>query len=259
MSRFQMVSLQSGSNGNCIFVETNGIRLLFDAGLTGTRTQERLEQIGVDIGSIHGVLVSHAHWDHISGAGVLNRKFGLPIWLSLGTYQSISNSKKSLGRITSPNVFRAGARINFNDKVAVETIATTHDTPEGVCFVVDNGEKRVGIMTDLGCCFCGLAESISTLDAVLLESNYDEEMLRNGGYSAELKQRIRSDKGHLSNVDSAQLVHVAGKKLRWACLGHISQENNLPQIALDTHRHLLGPHFELHSASRFNVTELPSV
>jgi phosphoribosyl 1,2-cyclic phosphodiesterase len=255
--KLRFVSLQSGSNGNCLFVESNGTRLLFDAGLTGLQTKLRLAEIGVDPATIQGLVISHAHSDHISGAGVLHRQFGIPVWMTHGTFVQAKERKK-IGRIGEPNLFSAGTVLRFGS-MTVETIQTTHDASDAVCFIVDNGTVRLGIMTDMGCRFLGLKEAVATLDGILLESNYDSDMLENGYYSAELKQRIRSGSGHLSNIEAAELLHDAGKKLRWACLGHLSADNNRPEIAVETHRKILGGNLPLYAASRYELTAVPEL
>jgi phosphoribosyl 1,2-cyclic phosphodiesterase len=227
--------------------------LLFDAGLTGIQTKQRLESFGVDIETIHAVIISHVHNDHIRYAGVLQRQYNLPIWMSAGTFQEVLFLRRP-GRVSQPHLFNGGDTLLFGT-VKVETIPTPHDAPEGVCFVVDNGTTRLGIMTDLGCRFLGLKETIATLDAVYIESNYDPEMLENGGYPEELKQRIRSDQGHLSNADAAELL-LKSKRLRWACLGHLSASNNHPAVVLETHRKILGETLPLHIAPRYEVSEV---
>lgn len=252
-NKMRMVSLQSGSNGNCIFVEYQGVRLLFDAGLSGAKTAERLNEIGVDIKSVQGVIISHDHADHISCAGVLHRKFGLPVWMTMKTYDKAVAGKR-LGRMSDPNIFRAGERLDFG-KLAVETVETTHDAAEGVGFVVDNGTSRLGILTDLGHVFTSLPKVVSSLDAVLIESNYDIQMLSKGPYPDQLKRRIRGYGGHLSNIEAAQLLRSAGSKLRWACLGHISQENNHLELVLETHREFLGSQIPLFLATRYGISE----
>jgi phosphoribosyl 1,2-cyclic phosphodiesterase len=252
-NKLRFASLQSGSNGNCLFVESGDVRLLFDAGLTGIQTEQRLESLGVDIETIHAVIISHVHNDHLRYAGVLQRQYDLPIWMTSGTFQEIQFLRRP-GRVCEPHLFRAGDTLEFGS-VKVETILTPHDAPESVCFVVDNSTTRLGIMTDLGSRFLGLKETIATLDAVYLESNYDPEMLESGGYPEELKQRIRSDQGHLSNVDAAELL-LKSKRLRWACLGHLSASNNHPEVALETHRRILGESLPLHIAPRFDVSEV---
>lgn len=251
--KLRFVSLQSGSNGNCLFVESNGVRLLFDAGITGLQTKRRLESFGVDIHTVQAVIISHAHSDHIYYAGVLNRQYHLPIWMTTGTFQKVLTNRR-LGNVNDPILFNAGDDLQFGT-LTIETIPTTHDAPEGVCFVVNSGNIRLGIMTDLGSRFLGLKEIVESLDGVFLESNYDPEMLRNGRYPEELKRRIQGDQGHLSNVESAELL-LRSNRLRWACLGHLSAANNLPETAIATHRKILGESLPLYIASRYNVSEI---
>jgi len=253
-SKLRFASLQSGSNGNCCFVESGDVRLLFDAGLTGLQTKQRLESFGVDITTIQAVIISHAHSDHVYYAGVLQRQYDLPIWMTSGTYQKMLATGR-LGRVSDPHLFSSGETLQFG-RVKVETIPTTHDAPEGVCFVVDNGTARLGIMTDLGSRFFGLKDTIATLDGVFLESNYDPEMLENGLYPDELRQRIRGGQGHLSNVEAAELLLKSGKRLRWVCLGHLSAHNNCPEVVLETHRKILGETLPLHIASRHEVSDI---
>jgi phosphoribosyl 1,2-cyclic phosphodiesterase len=251
--RLRFVSLQSGSNGNCLFVESGNVRLLFDAGLTGTQTKQRLESFGVDIETVQAVIISHVHNDHIRYAGVLQRQYHLPIWMTSETFHEVLTMQKP-GRVSEPHLFDGGETLQFGT-VKVETIPTTHDAPGGVCFVVDNGTVRLGIMTDLGSRFFGLKEIIATLDGIYLESNYDPEMLVSGPYPAELKQRIQGNHGHLSNSDAAELL-LKSRRLRWACLGHLSVHNNCPAVALATHRQILGETLPLYIALRHEVSEV---
>jgi len=250
----RFASLQSGSNGNCLYVESGDVRLLFDAGLTGAQTKWRLNSLGVDIMEVQAVIISHAHNDHVRYAGVLQRQYNLPIWMTRGSLARVQETRV-LGQISEPHLFNGGEILAFGT-VKVETFPTTHDVPEGVCFVVDNGAVRLGIMTDLGSRFLGLKEIIATLDGIYLESNYDPEMLENGIYVDDLKRRIRSDQGHLSNTDAAELLLQSGERLRWACLGHLSAKNNKPEVALETHRKILGETLPLHIAPRYEVSEI---
>ena len=251
--KVRFASLQSGSNGNCLFAEAGGVRLLFDAGLTGIQTKQRLESIGIDIETIQAVIISHAHSDHVYYAGVLQRQYNLPIWMTTGTYHKICDTKK-LGCVAEPMLFNGGDTLQFGE-TRVETIPTTHDAPEGVCFVVDNDAIRLGVMSDLGSRFLGLKEIIETLDGVYIESNYDPDMLINGFYPEDLKRRIQSDQGHLSNGDAAELL-LRSPRLRWACLGHLSSRNNSPEIALTTHRSILGESLPIYIAPRFDVSDI---
>ena len=248
------ISLQSGSNGNVIYVEAAGVSLLFDAGISGKRADQRLAQRGRDIRDVAGLLISHDHADHISCAGIYQRKFRLPLHVTANTFAA-AEAKYGLGTLYDVRHFDAGAALHFNG-VAVETVPTTHDAQEGVAFVVDDGERRLGILTDLGHVFDGLDAVIASLDACLIESNYDPRMLETGPYPHHLKQRIRGPHGHLSNVEAAELLRPHTDHLQWACLGHLSEQNNAPHVALATHRHILGDAFPLYVAGRYGVSDV---
>ncbi len=245
------ISLQSGSNGNCTYVEADGVRLLFDAGLAGRESSVRLARYGVDIRSVDALIVSHEHGDHVRCAGILNRMYGIPIY---GTRATLSLAGDRIGATQRPHVFRAGATLDFGG-VRLETVPTPHDGADGVAFVVATRTKRLGILTDLGHVFDGLEEVVASLDAVFIESNYDERMLENGPYSEHLKDRIRGPGGHVSNDESAELMLVsAGRRLQWACLAHLSEVNNDPSVALRTHRKVWANGFPLSVASRYDAT-----
>lgn len=249
-----VISLQSGSNGNCIYVEVGDVRLLFDAGISGKQAQMRLAKFGRDINDVDALIISHDHCDHSRSAGIFHRKFGLSVYITPQTYEAAS--RYPLGEIVRPQFFMAGATLRFGD-VRVETIPTPHDGADGVAFIVTDGKRRLGILTDLGCVFDNLRAAVNTLDAVIIESNYDKRMLEHGPYPAFLKKRIKGDGGHLSNTEAAELLaESAGGQLKWACLGHLSENNNTPERAMETHRKILGRSFDisnLHIADRYGA------
>lgn len=248
MAAMRVISLQSGSNGNCIYVEAGGVKLLFDAGISGIQAKQRLALHGRDIAEVDAVLISHDHVDHSRCMGVYHRKFGLPIYTTAKTYRAAS--RYGLGAIDGPRHFAAGETLRFG-RVTVETISTPHDAADGVAFVVDDGKSRLGVLTDLGHVFDGLESLVGSLDAVLLESNYDPHMLANGLYPDWLKQRVEGPAGHISNIEAAELLHAtATARLKWVCLAHLSQENNTPTLALKTHRQIVGNRLPLYVASR---------
>ena len=253
----QVISLQSGSNGNSIYVEGAGVRLLFDAGISGSRAQERLAMHGRDIAGVDAVLISHDHVDHARSMGIFHRKFGLPVYVTAETYQAARRHK--LGEIEDIGHFSAGEALRFG-KVVVETFATPHDGVDGVVFVVDDGKRRLGVLTDLGHVFSGLEDIIGSLDAALLESNYDPDMLATGPYPQWLQGRIEGPGGHISNPESAELLlKAASERMKWACLAHLSQDNNTPDLAVETHSQILANRLPICVATRYEATEVLEV
>lgn len=248
-----MISLQSGSNGNCIYVESGRTRLLLDAGISGRQAQLRLAGRGRDIARVDALIISHDHSDHVRCMGVYQRRFGLPICATRRTLEAAA-AAHPLGPLRDVRPFVPGQTLVF-ESLAVQTVPTPHDGAEGVAFVVDDGRRRLGVLTDLGHVFHGLTDVIRSLDAVLLESNYDPDMLARGPYPPWLQARIRGPRGHLSNIEGADLLRAArGRGMRWACLGHLSEQNNDPQLALDTHRRIIGPGLPLCLAGRYAAT-----
>ena len=243
------IALQSGSTGNCIYVEADGAALLFDAGISGVQAEQRLAAHHRDIRNVNAVIISHDHRDHVACAGIYQRKYGLPVYMTPKTYRA-AGRRCPLGNITDVRHFRAGDTLSFS-RLTVETIPTPHDAADGIAFVVTAGRKRLGILTDLGHPFNGLGQIIRSLHAVFLESNYEPDLLQNGPYPPFLKERIRGPHGHISNHEAAELLRAAAGKLKWACLAHLSEQNNSPQAALRTHRGIARPDYPLHTASRY--------
>lgn len=250
-----VISLQSGSNGNCIYVESTDVKLVFDAGISGKQAQLRLSCHNRNLSDVNALLISHDHADHVRSAGIFQRKFGMAMHVTEPTLAA-AQQKYALGKLGVVNHFQAGQTIDFGT-VQVETIPTPHDGADGVAFVVDDGTHRLGILTDLGHPFPGLRELLESLDAVLIESNYDPHLLETGPYPYYLKRRISGPGGHLSNQEAAELlIGCADKRLKWACLGHLSEQNNTPEAAMETHRQILGGKLNIHLASRYNVSEI---
>lgn len=249
-------SLQSGSNGNSFFVETADLRLLFDAGLTGAAAERRMAVHDRDIRDVDALFVSHEHPDHIRGAGVYQRKYGLPVYMTKRTQTA---TRCSLGKLTDLRYFESGDTIAF-DHVKVHTVRTAHDAVDGVCFIVESNGKRLGIFSDMGHPFDGLAELVGSVDAAYIECNYDSEMLASGLYPEYLKARIRGPHGHLSNHDTACLLRACGRKLpKWIAVAHLSAENNQPNLAIGAQHKAVGQDYPVHLASRYESSEVLSV
>lgn len=256
----EIIALQSGSSGNCIFVRSGDTCVLFDAGISGIKAESRLSEYGYDIRDCQALVLSHEHSDHISGVGVFHRKFGLPVYANLRTWNA-TRAKPATGCIGHPNHFVTGKSFQIGS-LQIESLRTPHDAIESVCFVIQDSlsGKRFGLLTDLGHLFPALREVMGSLDAVLLESNYDTDMLRAGPYPQHLKDRIVGQRGHLSNEEAAMLLeHVDASRLQWVCLGHLSAQNNSPDVAVAAHRGRHGDRFTLFCADREGPTPLPKL
>jgi len=256
----EVITLQSGSSGNSVFVRSGETCLLFDAGISGVKAESRLAEYGHDIRDCRGLVLSHEHSDHIRGVGAFHRKFGLPVYATLRTWNA-TRTKPATGHIIGAKHFVAGEPFQIGS-LRVETLPTPHDAIDGVCFVIEDtrSRKRFGLLTDLGHVFNGLRKIISTLDAVLIESNYDDEMLREGPYPQHLKNRISGQSGHISNADAADLLDSCDtQRLQWVCLGHLSAHNNSPEVAMATHRQRHANRFPLFCADRDGSTQLPEI
>ena len=246
-------SLQSGSNGNAIYVEANGARLLFDAGLTGSTAQRRMAVHGKSMADVDAVIISHDHTDHIRYAGVYQRKFGLPLFMTKRTQAA---TWWDLGTLNDVRHFEAGETLSFGH-VRVHSIPTPHDAADGVVFVVECDGKRLGILTDLGHPFAGLRDIVASLDAMYIEANYDPFLLERGGYPPALKARIRGEGGHLSNDEAAGLVgECARDRATWVAVAHLSQDNNTPELAVGAMRAAFGSTRSVFHASRARASEM---
>lgn len=229
----KFMTIRSGSNANCIYIDNGSYSILIDAGAGIKTVQGALADIGTSTNKIAAIFITHEHIDHIRGLSALVRKHNIPIFANERTCQAI------MGRLPElhDNYFvelPTGASAVCSD-LKVTSFKTSHDAAESVGYTVTNGKRRISIATDLGVVTSTVLENIRCSDLVLLESNYDETMLRNGEYPASLKQRILSEHGHLSNyscaITATALVEGGTERL---ILGHLSQNNNLPQLAYNT-------------------------
>lgn len=253
-AEFSTCALQSGSNGNCFYVETPDVRLLFDAGISGRAARGRLAQHGRDIAEVDALILSHNHTDHTRGAGVFHRLFSLDVYMTPRVWQA---TRDQIGAIDPQRLhhFDPGQSLQFGN-TEVLTVPTAHDGYDGVAFIVRSRGKNLGIFTDLGHRFTGIEECISPLHLIYLESNYDPQMLAAGSYPPWLKQRISGDKGHLANHEAGELARDAGGSLQRLVLSHLSEHNNDPQIALNTVRQHVPADLSVSIAPRYDTTEM---
>lgn len=223
-------SLVSGSSGNAVFASDGKTNLLIDCGLTGKRTVQALCEIGADAAQIDAILITHEHSDHISGAGVLSRKYSIPIYANGETWAAMEGR---LGRIDAVNkkVFEPLRAFEIGS-IGINAFPTPHDAAAPVGYNLFAQGRKLSVATDMGHVSEDVLAHICGSDVVILESNHDVKMLKNGKYPYYLKKRILSDVGHLSNEDAGIIaVRLAKSGAAAILLGHLSAENNLPALA----------------------------
>jgi len=233
----EIFSIASGSSGNCICVGSDSHHIMIDAGISGKRIEEGMNQMDLKTSDMDGVLVTHEHSDHVSGLGVIARRYGLPIYATQGTIDAILNIK-SLGKIDE-SLFHPIVPDEFFSigDLKIKPIRISHDAADPVAYTISDGTKKMGVVTDLGCYDDYIIENIKDMNVLLLEANHDVNMLQVGRYPYELKQRILSDRGHLSNENSGKLLgKVLNDNIEHIFLGHLSKENNYESLAYETVR-----------------------
>lgn len=232
-------SLYSGSSGNAIFVASESTKLLSDAGMSAKKIIEALRSIGEEPSELSAILISHEHSDHIKGAGILSRKFGLPVYANAGTWQAM---EQMIGSIPECNkvCFSSYAPFQIGD-ITVTPFPIPHDANDPVGYSFSASGKKVTVATDIGHVSLDLLSSFEDSDLLLLESNHDLEMLKVGRYPWHLKRRIAGDHGHLSNDAAGEVIaYMAQKGTKCFLLGHLSKENNFPELAYQTVCNALG-------------------
>ncbi|MFD3155455.1 MBL fold metallo-hydrolase [Haloimpatiens sp. FM7330] len=229
--------LYSGSSGNSIFIASESSKILIDAGLSGKHIEKAIKDIGEEPQYIDGIFVTHEHIDHVKGVGVLSRKYDIPIYSNSLTWKAMS---KKIGKIKEHNI-----KIIDKESVSIKDLdilnfQISHDAADPKGYVVYNDNKKVCVATDLGHFSEEVKESIRDCDAILIESNHDVEMLKFGPYPYNLKRRILSGVGHLSNEDCGKaIVDIMSDKRKVVFLGHLSKTNNYPELAYQTVANIL--------------------
>ena len=229
--------LGSGSDGNATLVEGGGARVLLDAGLGPRQLAERLQSAGVDPASLDAVFVSHEHGDHARGARAFSAKWGVPLAGTRATFRASGLAQARLPALEeiAPGETRAIRRLT------VQAVPVPHDAASPLAFVVSVGEVSLGHATDLGHLSRGLVDALRGCSALLVESNYDPALLRDGPYPWSLKERILGPLGHLSNGDVGRLLERGlGEACRRVVLAHLSRKNNHPELALQSAGEALG-------------------
>lgn len=228
-------SIASGSSGNCIFVGTDHTGVLIDAGISGKKVTEGLNGIGRKPEELDAILITHEHSDHIKGVGVLARKYGIPVYSAPGTIRWMRENH-ALGKIDESLFHEIHADEIFTiQDLEIHPFRVSHDAAEPVAYRMQCREKAVAVATDLGYYDEYTVDHLKNLDAVLVESNHDINMLQVGTYPYYLKQRILGSRGHLSNENAGRLLgEILHDGMKGVMLGHLSKENNYEALAYAT-------------------------
>ena len=235
----RMMSIASGSSGNCIYVGDDNTHLIIDAGISKKRIEEGLNTIGLTLSDMSGILVTHEHSDHIGGLGVVLRKHNIPVFGTNGTIEEASKTKY-LDKVDMSLLNGIYADENYEiGSLKIHPFSISHDAKEPCGYRISNfdGSKAVAIATDMGHYNDYIVDNLKDLDAILLEANHDIKMLQVGSYPYYLKQRILGNHGHLCNEMSGRLLdEILSDRLKKIYLGHLSKENNYPELAYESVR-----------------------
>lgn len=226
-------SLYSGSSGNSLFVETQNTKLLVDAGVSCKKIENALQDIKVDPSSIDGILITHEHTDHVQGLGTLSRKFDLPVFVNQETLDAMPKQKD---KIPDKNIktFKISDKFEIGD-LLIDPFSIPHDAANPCGFNIYKDDKKISIATDIGHMTNNILKSLEGSLFLMLEANYDPEVLRCSSYPFSLKSRISGPTGHLPNEMAGKTISYLLKSgLKNAMLGHLSKESNFPELAYQT-------------------------
>jgi phosphoribosyl 1,2-cyclic phosphodiesterase len=233
----RFASLGSGSAGNALVVESGTTRLLIDCGFSAVEATRRLARIGLEPAALSAILITHEHEDHAGGVARLARRHGLPVWLTAGTLRALDGEFSALERL---EIFDSHAPFAIGD-IEITPYPVPHDAREPAQFVFGDGARRLGLLTDAGSLTPHMVQTLSALDAFMLECNHDREMLENGRYPAALKARVGGRFGHLSNDTAAELLsRIDCSRLQHIIAAHLSLQNNRPELAVAALAPVLG-------------------
>lgn len=223
--------LASGSSGNSIFVKCENTSILIDSGLSGKELEKRLTIIGEDAKDLKAIIISHEHTDHIKGAGILSRRYKIPVY---GNKRTMAASEPSIKKTFETRFFESGTPF-FIDKIRINPFSISHDAADPCGFTIRTDRSKLGIATDLGIATALVKTRLKNCTGLVLEANHDPFLLESGPYPWSLKQRIKGRSGHLSNEEARDLLgEIAGNNLKNIILGHLSRENNCPDKAVFT-------------------------
>lgn len=217
--------LSSGSKGNTTYIESDKAKILIDIGNTSKYVKEKLEEFGVEPENLDAILITHTHIDHVKGLKVFEKKYHVPVYITDKMYKSLD---------FLDNYIPLSDEFDIND-IHITAIKTSHDVEDSRGYIISSNDKSIVYITDTGYINNKYFDILSNRNLYIMESNHDVEMLSNGKYPFQLRQRILSDKGHLSNYDSSKyLSSFIGDNTRYVLLAHLSEENNTEELAYET-------------------------
>jgi len=231
-------SIGSGSSGNCHYIGYKDTNILVDAGLSGKRISTGLEDLNIDASKLKGIFITHEHSDHIKGAGIISRKYDIPIFANIKTWCAM---KDKLGQIEDRNmkVFENDKSYSLGDLI-IRPFSISHDASDAVGYNFYADNEKMSIATGIGKITDNIRRHLYKSKLVVLESNYDPNMLMMGSYPYALKKRVMSEVGHLSNEDAANFcIELIKEGTERILLAHLSKENNFPELAYETSKGIL--------------------
>lgn len=229
MPRLRFALLGSGSRGNATLITCGRTSVVVDCGFGIRDTEARLARLGVEAGALDAILITHEHGDHIRGAGPLARRHGIDLWMTPGTHAAVP--ERLAAAMPEVRCFDPHSALAIGD-LEIMPLPVPHDAREPCQFVVSDGARRLGVLSDAGHVTPHMSASLDGVDALALECNHDEIMLAEGPYPAMLKARVGGHLGHLSNGQAAELLRsIDGSRLQHLVLTHLSEQNNTPERA----------------------------
>ena len=230
---FNFCSLYSGSSGNSLFVQSENTKILIDAGVSSKKIEKALNDIEIDPSSLNGILITHEHIDHVQGLGTLSRKFDLPVFVTQKTLDAMPKQKD---KISEKNIktFNISEKFEIGD-LTINPFSIPHDAVNPCGFNIFKDDKKISIATDIGHMNNSILKNLEESLFVMLEANYDPEVLKFSPYPFTLKTRIAGPTGHLSNQIAGKTIsYLLQTGLKGAMLGHLSKQSNFPELAYKT-------------------------
>lgn len=244
-------SLYSGSSGNSLLIQTENTNILVDIGVSSKKIVNALDSLDINPNTIFAILITHEHIDHVQGLRVFSKKYNTKIYINKETFNALKPSLKEGIISDNINFIQIGDVININD-LKVESFSIPHDAANPCGFNIYKNNKKISIATDIGCMNMEVLKKLENSCFLLLESNYDPEILKCSSYPFELKRRISGNKGHLSNEIAGKTIsHLISSGLETAVIGHLSKESNFPELAYTT---VMNELIENNLDSNFNLS-----